>query len=146
MRMQRAPESCTACRSNRLVALLWNYSRFSEEETEAIAAERAYLGLSHRYFTSVDPTLVVGRLFAKQSELPTWACLDCAPEWVEVHRLTGEERRAWVSIEAAVEAHDFENAAVQFDRQRRLEAAYLPRYDQLLRELIASKGTRPQRA
>jgi len=144
MRIQPPPESCTGCRGNRLVALLWNYSRFSEEETEAIAAERAYLGLSHRYFTSVDPTLVVGRFFAKQSELPTWACLDCSPEWVGVHRLAGAEWRARVSIEAAVETHDFEKAAVQFDQQCRLEVANLPRYEQLLRELIASKGTGPQ--
>ena len=27
MRIQPPPESCTGCRGNRLVALLWNYSR-----------------------------------------------------------------------------------------------------------------------
>jgi hypothetical protein len=146
MRMQPPPESCTLCRGTRLVALLWNYIVFSGEEAEAIATERVYLGLSHRYFTSVDPTLVVGRFFAKLSELPAWACLDCSPEWVEVHRLAGAEWRTGVSKQAAVEAHEFEKAAALFDQQRQLEAAHVPRYERLLRELIASKGTEPQGA
>ena len=150
MKMQSPPESCPRCGGTRLVAILWKCSFLDRKEKDAIAAERAYLGLSHRYFTSVDQTLVVGRFIAKLSELPAWACLVCSPEWRGVHRLADAEWRAGESKEAALkasaEAHDFENAAVLFEQQRQLEAAHLPRYERLLRELIASKGTAPQGA
>ncbi len=150
MNMQSPPESCPRCGGTRLVAILWKYSFLNRKEKAAIAAERAYLGLSHRYFTSVDPTLVVGRFIAKLSELPTWACLDCSPEWRGVHRLADSEWRVKESKEAAIkasaEARDFENAAVLFDQLRQLETAHLPRYERLLRELIVSKGTGPQSA
>ena len=81
MKMQSPPESCPRCGGTRLVAILWKCSFLDRKEKDAIAAERAYLGLSHRYFTSVDQTLVVGRFIAKLSELPAWACLVCSPEW-----------------------------------------------------------------
>jgi hypothetical protein len=90
--------------------------------------------------------LVVGKFIAKLSELPMWACLDCSPEWREVHRLAGAEWRAGESTEAALEAQDFERAAALFDQQRQLEAAHLPKYERLLRELIASKEAGPRRA
>jgi hypothetical protein len=49
---------------------------------------------------------------------------------------TGESTKT--AINALAEAHDFENAAVLFDQLRQLEAARLPRYERLLRELVRS--------
>jgi hypothetical protein len=146
MKMQLPPESCPQCGGTRLMPILWDYCFLVGEEKDAILAERAYLGLSHHYFTSVDPTLVVGRFIAKLSELPMWACLDCSPEWRQMHRLAAAEWQAGESKEAAVENHDFEKAAALLDQQCQLEAAHLPRYERLLRELIASKEAGPQRA
>jgi hypothetical protein len=140
MKMQPHPKSCRRCGSTRVVALLWDHSFFSSTVQDAIATERAYLGLSHRYFTSVDPTLVVGKLVVKARDLPTWACLNCSPEWFEVHRLAGAELRAVVSKMTAFEAGDFEKAAALHGEECRLEASHVARYERLLRELIPSKG------
>ena len=107
MRIQPPPEFCTRCRGTRLVAILWNYIFLDGQAKEAIEAGRAYFGLSHRYFTSVDPTLVVGRFVVKQSELPAWACRDCSPEWLAVHRLADSEWRAAELKQAAIVAQDF---------------------------------------
>jgi hypothetical protein len=122
------------------VAILWDYAVLGDAEKNAIAAERAYLGLSYDYFTSVDPTLVVGRFVAKLPDLPTWACLDCSPEWREMHLLTGAEWRLHESMIAAVEAIEFEKAAALRNEERRLQAAHVPRYERLLRDLIPSNG------
>jgi hypothetical protein len=80
MRMQARPEFCTKCRGARLVRMLWCYFDLAGDDTEAIAAEQADLGLNHRYFTSANRTLVVGEFFVKQSALPEWVCLDCSPQ------------------------------------------------------------------
>jgi hypothetical protein len=146
MRMQARPELCTKCRGTRLVRMLWGYFDLAGEDTEAIAAEKAYLGLNHRYFTSANPTLVVGELFVKQSGLPEWVCLDCSPQWADVHRYASAEWRAAVAKNAAAMAHDFERAAALHRDQMRLEAAHEPRYERMLRELIPQKPAGPRGA
>jgi hypothetical protein len=143
MRTQPLPESCARCRGTRLVRVLWDHSAFTPEETQALALEQAYLGLSHRYFTSVDPTLVVGGLVVKRCRLPTWACLDCSPQWSDVNRLAKEELEAGSAKSAAVEAGDFERAAALFDQQRRLEAAHVAKFERLLRELVPLGSSSP---
>jgi hypothetical protein len=146
MRTQPLPESCTKCRGTALVRMLWGYFRLTSEDAEAISAKKTYLGLNHRYFTSADPTLVVGEFFAKKSGLPAWVCLDCSPQWADVDRLASTEWQVAVAKDAAVQAHDFERAAALLHDQQRLEAAYASRYERLLRELVARKETAPRGA
>jgi hypothetical protein len=140
LKIQPPPKSCPRCGGTRVVAILWSWCFLDGDAKDAIAAERAYLALSHCYFTSVDPTLVVGRFVAKESELPTWACLDCCPEWVAVHRLAESEWRVELGKEAACMAHDFERAAAVFHDLEQLEAAHVVKYERLLRELVALKA------
>jgi hypothetical protein len=139
MRTQPLPESCTKCRGTALVRMLWGYFSLTGEEAEAISAKKTYLGLNHRYFTSANPTLVVGDFFVARSALPGWVCLDCSPQWADVHRYASAEWKAALAKDAAAQAHDFERAAILFQDQMRLEAAHEPKYEQLLRELIAPK-------
>src|SRR5690242_18615376 len=146
MRTQPLPESCARCLGTRLVRVLWDHSAFTPEQTAALAVEQAYLGLSHHYFTSVDPTLVVGGLVVKRSRLPTWVCLDCFPQWSDVNRLAREELEAGSEKFAAVEAGDFERAAVLFLEQQRLERAHVAKFERLLRELVPQESPSADRA
>ena len=101
MRMQARPEFCTRCDGTRLLRMLWRYFDLAGEDTEAVSAGQAFLGLDHRYFTSANPTLVVGEFFAKQSSLPEWVCLDCSPQWADVHRYASAEWQIAVAKNAA---------------------------------------------
>jgi hypothetical protein len=58
-------------------------------------------------------------------------------QWADVNRYASAEWKAAVAKNAAAMAHDFERAAALFQDQVRLEAAHEPRYERLLRELIA---------
>jgi hypothetical protein len=146
MRMQPRPELCTKCRGNRFVRMLWGYFDVAGEDAEAIAAGQAYLGLNHRYFTSANPTLVVGEFLVKRSGLPEWVCLDCTPQWADVHRYASAEWQTSEAKNVAIKAHDFERAAALLHDRMRLEAAHETRYERLLRELIPPRPAGPRGA
>jgi hypothetical protein len=141
MQPQPPPEFCPKCHGTRLVRVLWDYIIVYDEEAEAIVAKQTYLGLGHRYFTSADPTLVVGEFVAKKSRLPGWVCLECYPQWDDVHRLASDAWQVALAKRATVDAHDFERAAALLHEQDRLEVAHAPKYERLLRELVAAKAT-----
>ncbi|WP_210420372.1 hypothetical protein [Aquisphaera giovannonii] len=120
--------------------VIWGYFELYPEDARALDAGEALLGLSHRYFTSVDPTLVVGRLVVKRSELPSWVCVDCSPQWSDLSRLASLELRASSStIEAlreGLQEEDLTRLAMIRGEQERLEMEHLPKYERLLRELV----------
>jgi hypothetical protein len=146
MQTQARPEFCTICRGTRLVRMLWCYFNLAGEDTEAIATKQAYLGLNRRYFTSANRTLVVGEFLVKQSDLPEWVCLDCSPQWADVHRYARAEWQVAVEKNAAAKTHEFERAAVLHHEQTKLEAAHEAKYERLLRELIPSTKAGPRGA
>jgi hypothetical protein len=93
---------------------LWNRVRLSGQDKTDIDAGHAILG---------------GPI---QKEAPAWACLDCAPDWLEVHRLGLQDYQWQRAKEAAVCAYEFETAARLRDRQNELRPQLAALVDKLL--------------
>jgi hypothetical protein len=136
---QSLPDTCPKCQGSRVVGILWCYRSPYGKEAADIANKRALLGLSQSWFTSVDPTLVAGMFFAKKARLPAWACLDCAPQWIDVHRLASAELDADTAKDVAVNGGDFERAAALLYERHRVETSHVAKFERLLRELVGSE-------
>jgi hypothetical protein len=136
MKIQQPPDSCPRCGGSRLVRILWGYSDLTDEDAKSVARGQASLGLNRRYFPRNEGSLVAGAIGIRQPHLPTWACLDCAPGWVELHQLAVSEWEIETAKFAAVEALEFEKAAALLHDQERLEHAHTADFNRLLRGLI----------
>jgi hypothetical protein len=133
----QTPAACPVCGGSHHVRVLWDYSHLTSEQAEAVANDRALLGLSHRYFTSVLSTPRVAKeMHLEPSRLPRWACLSCSPRWREFHRLALSELEAAVSKFAAFDGGDFERAAALLHAQEVLEIEHATDFERLLIQLV----------
>jgi hypothetical protein len=155
------PEACTRCGGSRLVHLLWGYSTLNERQSKSVLDGESLLALNRRYFSRDEGVRVlrmpltqdfygfrylrwrseeilrVGEFSTTGCKLPRWACLDCAPKWLEVHKLGLAECAAEAAKFAACDAYDFERAALLLCEQEKLEAAHAQTFERLLRELLS---------
>jgi hypothetical protein len=138
MSKRSPPDACPCCGSSDLVRILWGRSALTGDESEAIETGRALLGLNRRYFTSTPTTRVARAIRLEPSRLPGWVCVNCSPRWREFHRLAVSEIELEASKFAAVDALEFEKAAVLLDLQMRLEEGHAAEFERLLTELIAA--------
>jgi hypothetical protein len=65
-------------------------------------------------------------------DLPLWACLDCDPGWIEVHRMATQDHRWQMEKEVAVAAMQFDRAAELRDDQYRERERLVTALGQLL--------------
>jgi hypothetical protein len=79
-----------------------------------LEACRVILGSRHESGIRVGRT--VPPRYPQVRGMPEWACLDCDPGWVEVHRLALEGELQDAKM-VAVAAGDFEAAASASDRE-----------------------------
>ena len=108
------PTACPTCGQSRIVRILWNRAHLTGSEQADIEAGRAILG---------------GRT---EKDAPSWACLNCAPRWMEVHQLARQDFEWQLAKEEAVALEEWETAVRLRDAQRQLR----PRLAALVEELI----------
>ncbi len=134
------PKTCPRCGGLQIVRILWGYSTLTDADSEAIGSGQAILGLNRRYYGVHDreavPGAVVHRL--EKSRLPAWACLDCSPRWIDLHRLAEQELEKEAAKEIACNAGDFEKAAAILHAQKRLENEHSPEVWAILSVLARS--------
>jgi hypothetical protein len=142
-RTRSAPKTCNRCGGSRIVRILWGglpLLPLADEDAKAVADGHALVGLSYRHFKTPEASLVAGAIEVKESCLPTWACLDCAPGWVELHRLALVDAEILTAKDAAVSSRDFEKAAALWDVAQRLKQAHAADVERLLNDLIADRA------
>ncbi len=145
-RIQPLPEFCPECRGGSLVHILWGYSRIAAVQVEEVGAGRTLLGLNRRYFAAIeqgDPALAP---LLERTRLPSWACLDCRPEWIDLHQLALKECDVQTAKWAACDASDFEKAAILLQSQMKLENKHAADILRLMRELIGEAASEPPSA
>jgi hypothetical protein len=136
MRKPLLPGVCPSCGGSKLVRILWGYNKLNPEEEQAIGQGRALLGLNYRYLKAVAQGDPAPLLLLERSRLPTWGCLDCKPQWIDLHQLTLRQWEANAAKVDAVDASDFERAALLRDSQIGIETEQGADLLRLLQELI----------
>jgi hypothetical protein len=139
--MQPLPEVCPTCGGSKLVRILWGYAMLLRDEEQALGQGRALLGLSYRYFRAIAQGDPAPMLILEKSRLPAWGCLDCNPRWIDLHHLTLKQWEADAAKVAAVDAGDFERAAVLLHSQEAIEEGQGADLLHLLRELVGVEAT-----
>lgn len=94
------PAQCPKCGADKIVHLIWprtpyRLKRDSIKEGKAV-------------FVSIEPPGV---------EYRSWACLNCSPQWSEVHELSLQDHQLQLAKEEAVSKADFNAAAARRDEQ-----------------------------
>jgi hypothetical protein len=93
------PAVCSACGYPRIVRVLWNWVHLWGKMAEDVRSGKAILG--SRYGGAGPP----------------WVCLQCVPEWSEVHRLATLEWQWLLAKEEALNSREFEKAELCRDAQ-----------------------------
>lgn len=88
--------------------------RCSKPVTRLICGASVYLFKRDMAAVAIGEAILGGEQNAGQ---PAWVCLNCAPDWAEVHRLAWQDYVWQVEKEQAVESRDYELAARLRDRQ-----------------------------
>jgi hypothetical protein len=135
MREDSAPDRCPQCGGSRLVRILWGYSALEGRDAVAVETGRALLGLNRRYFRALRPRDPAPALLLEKTRLRRWACLDCVPRWLDLHRLTLAQWDAETAIAAAYDAGEFERVAALLHAREELERGQGTELLVLLREL-----------
>ncbi len=71
------------------------------------------------------------------SKLPAWACLDCTPRWLDLHRLAAQELKVLVALETAFKWGDFEKTPSILHALKQLEREHSQETWAVLRELAS---------
>lgn len=88
--------------------------RCSKPVTRLICGASVYLLGQDKAAVANGEAILGGEQNAEQ---PAWVCLQCSPEWAEVHRLSWQDYVWQTEKEQAVESRDYELAARLRDRQ-----------------------------
>ena len=125
-----------------MVHILWGYSVITGEEAEAVGAGRTLLGLNRRYFSALAQCDRALAPLLENTRLPSWACLDCHPQWIDLHCLALKEwELETAKFAAAVDAGDFERAAALLQSQMALENGHAADVLRLMRELVGEAAS-----
>ena len=109
------PAVCPKCGQSRIVRVLWNWVHLWGQKAEDVRSGKALLG-SRSGGTG-----------------PPWVCLECVPEWSEVHRLSTLEWQWLLAKEAALTSGEFEKAELCRDAQDEVRQRLLCVVDDLLK-------------
>lgn len=122
--VEKAPEPlpamCPRCGEPRVVRVVWQATHLSKTNTDEINAGTAIL-------CSVSPAGI---------SRPPWVCVQCAPGWVDVHRIAMQVYQLQMDKEEAILRKNFELAAEHRDAQVTLREQISP----IIAELLKNQG------
>jgi hypothetical protein len=106
MPRESPPLLCPACGGKRVLPIIWGWRFLIEGEKADAEAGLVILGCRHASGVRVGRT--VPRHHPEVLGAPDWACLDCEPGWLDVHRLALEEQEQHEAMERALASLDAE--------------------------------------
>jgi hypothetical protein len=135
---QFMPKLCPDCGGSKLVRILWCYYSLRAEEKDAVLQHRLILGLSFSYCGKVDKDGPTPLILLEKSRLPTWACLECKPEWLDLHELMFSKLNLDDSMTAAVISREYDQASVFSEALKKLKEKEGPEVLRLIGLLIGA--------
>ena len=138
MPRESPPILCPVCGGKRVLPIMWGWRSLIERQKGD--AEEGMVILGSRYQSGVRAGRDVPPRHPEVLGAPDWACLDCEPGWLDVHKLALEEQGQYEAMERAITSHDFYEAIECLHRQDEVNDRIVQRVKRLTSPEMATGG------